>query len=63
MRAGVVPTTALPRAKVEPHRIRDLETVREERYVYAYQVHDRNLLCAAHSLHVSYDSYRDKLIE
>ncbi|MFA4973034.1 MAG: response regulator [bacterium] len=63
MRAGVVPTTALPPAKAEPHRVRDFETVRKEHYVYAYQAHDGNLLYAARSLHVSYDSYRDKLIE
>jgi FixJ family two-component response regulator len=62
MQAGIVGASEPPPA-ADPHRVRDFETVRKEHYIYAYHAFGRNLFRAARNLSVSYDSYRDKLIE
>lgn len=62
MSAGLAVPDA-PRAEADPQRVRDFETVRREHFIYAYRAHGGNLRHAARSLNVSYDSYRDKLIE
>jgi DNA-binding NtrC family response regulator len=63
MRIGLtVPEDSL-QANADPDRVRDFELVRRDHWVYAYRAYQGNLSQAARSLHVSYDTYRDKLIE